>query len=121
MNLYIINNVIIEGTYLYYMNIDDSYRIYRMNISTHEKEKLTEDRVDIFNVYGDNIFYQRNSESEPALVHMKTDGSGASIVASGNYTNINCTSTYTYYHDFGNSAYIYRVPTVGGTGEVFNP
>lgn len=114
-------NVIVEGSYIYYMDIDDSYRIYRMYIPTYETERLTDDIVDRFNVYGDNIFYQKNSETEPALKHMKTDGSNPSVIAEGNYTNINCTSEYTYFYTFGDSAAIYRVPTNGGQAQTFVP
>lgn len=115
-------NVITEGEYVYYMNIDDSYRIYRMNMNSHEKEKLTDDIVDLFNVYQGHIFYQKNSQSgDPGVWHMRTDGSGASLVAEGNYTNINCTSTYTYFYGFGEAAPIYRVPTTGGSAQQFVP
>ena len=114
-------NVIVEGQYVYYMNIDDNYRIYRMNLSNYEKEKLTDDTVDLFNVYEDNIFYQRNSKDTPAIMHMKTDGSNQRIVAAGNFTNINCTSTYTYFYEFGDNAPIYKVPTSGGSAEPFVP
>lgn len=114
-------NVIIEGQYVYYMNIDDSYKIYRMNLSNYSKEKLTDYTVDVFNVYGDDIFFQKNSEDFPALMHMKTDGSNESVVAEGNYTNINCTSVYTYFYGFGDAAPIYRVPTSGGSAQRFTP
>lgn len=115
-------NVITEGNYVYYMNIDDSYRIYRMNLATYEKEKLTDDIVDLFNVHDGHIFYQKNSQSgTPGLWHMRADGSGASLVSEGNYTNINCTSTYTYFYGFGDTAPIFRVPTSGGAAETFTP
>ena len=114
-------NVIVEGDYVYYMNLDDNYKIYRMRLGTYEKEKLTDYTVDRFNVYGDNIFFQKNSESEPALMHMKISSGNATVVAEGNYTSINCTSTYTYFYSYGDSAPIYRVPTNGGNAEVFQP
>lgn len=116
-------NVILEGQYVYYMNIDDSYKIYRMNIGNYEKEKLCDYTVDLFNVYGDNVFFQRSASSgeTPALMHMKTNGGSPSVVAEGNYTNINCTSTYTYFYGYGDAAQIYRVPTSGGSAEVFTP
>lgn len=114
-------NVIVEGNYVYYMNIDDSYKIYRMNLSNYEKEKITDCTVDLFNVYGDDIFYQRNSSQIPALVHIKANGSNEQVIAEGNYTDINCTSTYTYFYGFGDEAPIYRVPTSGGNAETFKP
>ena len=114
-------NIIVEGPYVYYMNVDDSYRIYRMNLSNYQKEKLTDYTVDCFNVYGDDIFFQKSSQDDPALMHMKTDGSNEQVVASGNFTNINCTSKYTYFYSFGDEAPIYRVPTSGGQSQTFMP
>lgn len=117
-------NVIIEGGYVYYMDIDDSYRIYRMDLSSYQKEKLTDYTVDLFNVYGNNIFFQRNVNSgeEPAIMKMNLDGSNVQLIEEGNFTNINCTSTYTYYYGYGDAAPIYRVPTNGSTSaEVFMP
>lgn len=116
-------NIIQDGQYIYYMNIDDSYKIYRMNISNYEKEKLTDCTVDLFNVYGDNIFYQRSGTNgqTPALIHTTIYGGSEDIVAEGTFTNINCTSVYTYFHEFSEASPIYRVPTSGGQAEVFNP
>lgn len=114
-------NIVVEGDYVYFMNIDDNYRIYRMNLSSYEKEKLTDDTVDLFNVYGSNIFYQKNSEDAPGLFHMNTDGSNAQLVKEGNFTNVNCTSTYTYFYSFNEGAPIYRVPTGGGSADTFMP
>lgn len=114
-------NVIYDGRYVYYMDIDESYLIYRMNLSDYRKEKLTDCRVDLFNVYGDNIFYQKNSETDPGIYHMRADGSNPQLILEGNYTNINCTSTYTYFYPYGDASIIYRVPTNGGAAEVFRP
>lgn len=114
-------NVILDGQYIYYMNIDDSYRIYRMKLGTYEKEKITDSTVDIFNVYGSDLFYQKNSESAPGLYHMNLTSGSEELVAEGNYTNINCTSTYTYFYPFGDNAVLYRVPTSGGTANSWMP
>ena len=46
--------------YLYYMNVDDKYALYRYSTADGSNEKLTSDRVDVFNVYGNSIFYQKN-------------------------------------------------------------
>lgn len=112
-------NIIKEGDYLYYMSVDDHYKIYRYSLSSGNIEKITDFTVDIFNVYGDYIFAQLNSETNPQLVHMKSDGSHQSVVAEGNFTNINCTSTYTFFYNFEGITPIYYVPTIGGTAQIF--
>lgn len=111
-------NITLSNNFVYFMNIDDDYKIYRYDLSSRTSTKLTDDSVDLFNVYGDNIFYQKNDKNESALMRMKTDGSNQQLISYGNYTNINCTSTYTYFYQFGESSPIYRVPTNNGTDAV---
>jgi len=44
------------------------------------------------------------------------------MIMTGNYTNINCTSAYTYFYGYGELAPIYRVGTPTGTSATpFNP
>lgn len=115
-------NIALSGQYAYFMNIDDGYRIYRYDINSRTSEKITDDPVDTYNVYGNNIFYQKNTKDEQALMRINSDGSNPQLISYGNYTNINCTSTYTYFCEFGTNSPIYRVPTSGGTDAVvFNP
>jgi len=98
------------GDYIYYMCVNDNYRLYRYNIKTGETEKITNDRIDTFNVYKDMIFYQRNND--PALIAVHSDGSNPLVVATGNYSDINCTSEYTYFHRFKEETML-RTPTYG--------
>lgn len=114
-------NIIKEGDYIYFMNIDDDYKIYRCDSAGQNPEKLTDYRVDLFNVYGNNIFFQKNSEDAPAIMKMDTNGGNEIEIMPGNFTDINCTSTYTYFYGFGESAPLYRVPTNGASAQVFDP
>ena len=106
----------VEGGYLYYMDIDVNYRLCRIDLNHLDAGALvlTNDRVDTYNVYGNCIFYQKNSETSPALIRMNIDGTNPEVIAEGNYTNINCTSNYTYFQLFGQSAPVYKVSTNGG-------
>ncbi len=106
-------NPVYEDGYLYYMNIPDDYSLYRYSMSGRTIQKLTDDRVDAFNVYGDYIYYQKNDAQDPALIRIMTDGSIPEIVAKGNYTNINITSQYTYFQEFGAPTPLYQTPTSG--------
>lgn len=106
-------NPIYYGGYYYYMDVANNYRLCRYFPVENSIEVLTEDRVDCFNVYGDYIYYQKNSQSEPALKRMYIDGSGNEVVASGNYTNINMTADYVYFTVFGSNTPMYRTPTMG--------
>ena len=106
-------NPVYSDGYIYYISVDDGYALCRYNVNNRNNELLTKDRVDCFNVLGQVIFYQKNSKTEPCLIRMRSDGSSPSTVAMGNYTNINMTSYYTYYHTFGNPEDMYRVSTTG--------
>ena len=106
---------IVENGYVYYMDIENNYSLCRVDLMNPEAGAtiLTQDRVDMYNVYGNYIFYQRNSETEPALIRMNIDGTNPEVVAEGNYTNIHCTSNYTYFSLFGADVPVYKTPTSG--------
>lgn len=105
----------VQDGYVYYMDLDLNYSLCRVDLANIEAGAtvLTQDRVDTYNVYEHYIFYQRNSETEPALIRMYIDGSEPEVVAEGNYTNINCTSNYTYFNLFGQETPVYKTSTRG--------
>ena len=76
-------------------------------------EVLTKERVDLFNVYGNYIYYQTSSKPAPALKRMFIDGSSQEIVSEGVYQNINITSQYVYFNAFKEPTPVYRTSTFG--------
>lgn len=106
-------NPIYDGNYVYYMDVQNNYRLCRYNMLANTVEILNNERTDFFNVYGDYIFYQVSSTVSPALKRMNTDGSNPIIIMNGVFKNINCTSTYTYFQDTITDLPLYRVPTFG--------
>lgn len=115
-------NPVYEGGYLYYMNVADNYSLYRYSISEGTNQKLTNDRIDVFNVYGNYIYYQKNDLQAPQLIRITADGTNPEVVAEGNYTNINITSAYTYFQEFGEPLPLYQTPTSGAVSVTeFNP
>ena len=117
---YAMYNPVVDGSDLYFMNMNDDYCLYRYSMATGDLTKITNERIDTFNVYGSVIFYQRNHD--PALIRVNTDGSNPVIVASGVFENINCTSTYTFFSPFKEDQ-LYVTYTFGGNGGAskFNP
>lgn len=105
---------VLDGDYVYYLDVANHYRLCRYSLYAHEINVLTNERVECFNVGGGYIYYQTNSKN-PALKCMYTDGSGQLTVAEGNYTNINLTSRYAYFQPFGNENTTYHSP-LGSTG-----
>lgn len=99
--------------YIYYMDVSENYRLCRYSLSGNTVEVLTNDRVDTYNVGDQYIYYQRSSSTEPALMRMLLDGSSPEVVAEGNYSDINLTSAYAYFHAFGEDTPVYHTPVNG--------
>lgn len=106
-------NPIFHDGYIYFMDMENDYELHRYHPSTQTEEVLTTDRVDMYNVYGGMIYYQRSSAVDPALIRMKTDGSSLEIVARGIFQNINITSNYVYFNEFDLPVPVYHQSTFG--------
>ncbi len=106
-------NPIVQDGYVYYMDVPENYRLCRYNLSTNVVEILTNDRIDMFNVYDNYIYYQVSSPDSPALKRMLIDGSSQEIVREGVYQNINITSQYVYFNAFNESTPVYKTYTYG--------
>ena len=109
----------LDGSYIYYLDVANDYRLCRYDMNQQVIQVLTNDRVDCFNVGGGYIYYQQNSAAAPALKMMGTDGSNPTVVAEGNYTNINMTSRYVYFQEFGEENSLYHCPLGGSSYSTF--
>ncbi|MCR4788720.1 MAG: DUF5050 domain-containing protein [Lachnospiraceae bacterium] len=99
--------------YVYYMDVSDDYKICRYSLSANTVEILTNDRADMFNVLGDVIYYTKSDAAEPALKRMRIDGSNNEIVAPGIYCDINLTSQYAYFRQYGTEVPMYHTSLTG--------
>ncbi len=106
-------NPIVQDGYVYYMDVPENYRLCRYNLADGAVEVLTNERIDMFNVYGNYIYYQVSSPDSPALRRMLIDGSSQELVREGVYQNINITSQYVYFNAFNESIPIYKTSTFG--------
>ncbi|MDD6481099.1 MAG: DUF5050 domain-containing protein [Lachnospiraceae bacterium] len=102
--------IVTSDNNVYYLDVDQNNALVHTNIQSDNPLTLVTDSIDLYNVYGSTIFYQRYSEDNPALCMIKNDGSGYKELASGNYSNINVTSHYIYFTDF-KSGQVYCTPT----------
>lgn len=94
---------------LYYMDCNHNYKLTKADLAGGEKTHLAEDRLDTFNVCGDYIYFQRSSDTEPALCRMRTDGSDYRVIAEGVYSDINTTATDVYFREFSSDV-TFRTP-----------
>lgn len=107
-----------QGNYIYFMNVADGYTLCRYDMAAGEAQTLTTDRVDQYLVCGSLVFYQKNSETEPALMVMNTDGSDPRVIAEGNFSNLNATSRYVYFTEFGAQTPMYKVSLESGDFQI---
>ncbi len=98
---------LVEGDYVYYMDVAENYRLCRYSLSQNVVEVLTNDRIDCFNVGSGLIYYQKSGDT-PQLKCMRTDGSNVFVVAEGVYNNINMTSQYVYFQPYNNDTVLYH-------------
>lgn len=101
---------VLDGNYFYYLDVENNYRLCRYDYTKEVIEVLTHDRVDCFNIGSGYIYYQCNSQTEPALKRMNPDGSDVTVIAEGNYTAIHMTSKYVYFKDITTENLWYHSP-----------
>lgn len=106
-------NPIYQNGYVYYMDVANNYRLCRYSMSDNVVEVLTNDRIDMFNVYDNYIYYQVSSKDAPALKRMLADGSSQELIREGVYQNINITSQYVYFNAFNEETPVYKTSTYG--------
>lgn len=109
---------VLEGDYVYYLDVANDYRLCRYSRSQDLIEVLAQDRVECFNVGGGYVYYQTNGP-DAALKCMRTDGSDSTVIATGVYRHINMTSQYVYFQEFRDNATIYHSPLGSSSYEAF--
>lgn len=85
----VVNNV------LYYIDLDNNYALTSVNLSNNTKKVLTTDKVVLYNVYNDVIYYQEETYDH-SFNRMNKDGSNQIKIYDGDITSISCTSKYTF-------------------------
>lgn len=106
-------NPIIVGSYAFIMDPDNNYSLARIDLSSGEKKIISSDRLDCFNVYGNTIYYQKSSTTDPGLYRIDLDGNNAEKIIDGIYNTINITSRYVYFYSYKNDKTCYMTPTNG--------
>ena len=106
-------NPIIDGDYAYYMDVKRDYHIVKTNMLDGTTTEITSDRADCFNMVGSYIYYQKNSSTDPALKRITISGEDEEVILSGNFCNINVTSTNVYFTMFEDQSTFFYTPSVG--------
>ena len=114
---------IIHEGYLYYMNVEDDYKIYRMRIDGSEPEIVVNKRCATFNITnnGKFLYYQVDDTKSNGMNRIYLETMEAEALLSGNYKQIHVTETYVFFRDFEDTTTF--VVEAEGTPKVgtFNP
>lgn len=106
-------NPIAMGDYIYYMDLNTNYNLCRYSLTEQKVSVLSTERVEFFNVYGNYVYFQTNSEDSPCLKRVTLDGHQEEVVMEGIFENINITSEYVYFNRFKESVPVYKTSTTG--------
>ncbi|MCR5626808.1 MAG: DUF5050 domain-containing protein [Lachnospiraceae bacterium] len=115
---------IIDSGNIYYLNNKDNYCLYArpMNGDASTEVKLTEERVECYNIVNSNFIYYQTSTDSPALMRMRLNGSSKEMVANGMFTDINSTSRFVYFRLWDNNNVIfYHQDLSNGAVEQWTP
>lgn len=107
---------VFEGN-VYFIDLNDDRKLKKMSLSSQEVTTLTNDKVINYNLGGKYgvIYYQvENSVDEHRLCRMNLNGTGAEVVALGDYYNINITEKYTFFYEkVMDVLSVHKTPTTG--------
>ncbi len=104
---------VVQDGYIYYLDGDRDYTLWRSNLYSGETQQITSDRVDCFNVDRLNIYYSRSVSEQPGLVRCNLDGSNSALLYGGIVNSINLTSRYIYFKIYGDDSMFYHMPIDG--------
>ena len=112
---HLFNPVVMNG-YIYYMNGDSNYSLWRYNLLSGSTEIVTSDRLDSYTMDNNYIYYSYAGGSESALKRCELDGSNPVILYNGVVNSLNLTSQYLYFKVFGTDDLYYHYPLNGSAG-----
>lgn len=82
--------------YLYFSNLDDDNKLYRVNVKTGREEKVSENRAQYIVGQGDWLYFSNYSKGA-YLTKMKTDGSEETILYREEVRNLFIENGYLYF------------------------
>lgn len=115
LNGHLFNPVITNG-YLYFMNGDSDYNLWRYNLLSGRTEIVTSERLDCYTMDDRYIYYAYAGGPYSALKRCELDGSNPVVLYNGVVNSLNLTSQYLYFKVFGNDDLYYHYPLNGSAG-----
>ena len=104
------------GDTIFFININDDFRIYRMGTDGNGKTKLTEDdNLNEMIIVEDWIYYVKRNEDgiQENIYRVKTDGSKKERINNDNSFDIKVSEEWIYYTNVSDDWNFYRIRTDG--------
>ncbi|MBE5841813.1 MAG: DUF5050 domain-containing protein [Butyrivibrio sp.] len=113
---------VVKNGYIYFMNGESNYSLWRASLLTGIPELVTSDRIDFYTIDDRYIYYAYSSETNPALKRCNLDGSDPVVLYNGIVNSLNTTSRELYFKVYGNDEMMYHMPLDGSRpAEMFLP
>jgi len=92
----------IHDGYLYYMNVEDNYKIYRMRFDGSSPEIVVNKRCATFNITnkGKFLYYQVDDSNSNGINRIYLETMEPEVLLAGNYKQIHVTENYVFFRDF---------------------
>ena len=99
--------IALQGNWLYYCNVNDGNKLYKMHTDGTDNRVISDDRVWYINVMGEWVYY-RNSE-DGKLYRIFTDGTGRQMIANDEIHDINVVGDWIYYCNATDGCKLYKI------------
>ncbi len=116
-------HAIIEGNSVYLIDVENNYRLIRIQYSSKEITVLCPDRVDNFCVSGSHVFYQKNGSdnNDAGVYRVDITGNNNSLLKMGNFKDFNIVNGIFYFVDYNNDSKIYQCSIQSSNVTEFHP
>ena len=96
---------IFQDGYIYYLNLDDKYRIYRMNSDGSDPTLLVKERCFTYNITKDGrfLYYQVDNGKKNRICRMNLETMKSETLMNGNFKQIHTAGDYVFFKDFDNT------------------
>jgi len=108
-------NPVVHGDYIYYMNGDDNYSLWRANLASGEKQPIVPERLDCFAMDDNYIYYAFSDPNTPSLKRCTLTGGDTVVLFDGIVNSINLSSKYLYFKVYGLDDVMYHMPLNGSS------
>ena len=93
---------IVSGSYVYYVNLDEGYNLYRLSMNDFEPEPLVKDFISTYNISDDGhtLYYQIDGGENNRLAMLDVTTGVQTTIIDGDYKNIHVIGRYVFFLDY---------------------